>query len=131
MQVILHPKYRPSSQNQMMYSTYKRVAPAGEFNAQVGEKLFDFFLYQHEVTSINKNPTCYKNPNNPSCIHHVLTDSPKSFFKTLFSKGSQIFIKFYLYFSYIFPKRGLRRYRTGVLKISKRITLIKIFRKDF
>ena len=65
-----------------MYSTYERVALAGDFNAQVGEKQFDTILYQHELTSINRNPTCYKNPNNPSCIDHILTNSPKSFFKT-------------------------------------------------
>ena len=56
-----------------MYSTNERVVLAGDLNAQVGEKSFDTFLYQHELTSINRNPTCYKNPNNPS---------PKSFFKT-------------------------------------------------
>ena len=37
-----------------VYSTYERVALAGDFNAQVGEKSFDTFLYQHELTSINK-----------------------------------------------------------------------------
>ena len=25
---------------------------------------------------------CYKNSNNPSCIDHILANSPKSFFKT-------------------------------------------------
>ena len=40
------------------------------------------FLHQHELTSINSNPTCYKNPNNPSFIDLILTNSPKSFFKT-------------------------------------------------
>ena len=39
-------------------------------------------LLRYELTSINRNPTCYKNPNNPSCIDHILTNSPKSFFKT-------------------------------------------------
>ena len=64
-----------------MYSTYERAALAGDFNAQVGEKSFDTFL-NHELTSINRYPTCCKNPNNPSCIDHILTNSPKSFFKT-------------------------------------------------
>ena len=44
--------------------------------------MFDTFLYQHELTSINRYPTCYKNPNNPSCIDHILTNSPKRFFET-------------------------------------------------
>ena len=46
-------------------------ALAGDFNAQVGEKSFDTFLYQQELTSINKKPTCYKNVNKPSCIDHI------------------------------------------------------------
>ena len=65
-----------------VYSTYERVKLASDFNAQVDEKLFDTFLYQHKLTSINRNFLCYKNPNNPSCIDHILTNSPKSFFKT-------------------------------------------------
>ena len=63
-----------------VYSTYKRIALAAGFNAQVGEKSFDTFLYQHELTSINGYLTCY--PNNPSCIDHILTNSPMSFLQT-------------------------------------------------
>ena len=57
-----------------------RVVLASDLNAQVGEKSFDTFLYQHELTSMDRNPACYKNQNNPSCIDHILTNSPKSFF---------------------------------------------------
>ena len=65
-----------------VYYTYERVALAGNFNAQLGEKLFDNqHEHKHELTSINRNPTCYKNLNNPSCIDHILTNSPKIFFK--------------------------------------------------
>ena len=65
-----------------VYSTYEKVELAGDFDAQVGEKSFDTFLSQHELTSTNRYPMCYKNPNNPSCIDHIITNSPKSFFKT-------------------------------------------------
>ena len=41
-----------------------------------------FFYINTNFTSISRYPTCYKNPNNPSCIDHILTNSPKSFFKT-------------------------------------------------
>ena len=89
---LLCAAYRAPSQNHYyffdnidkcldVYSTYERVALAGDFNAQVGEKLFDTFLYQREVTSINRYPRCYKNPNNPICIDHILPNSPMSFFK--------------------------------------------------
>ena len=65
-----------------MYSTYEQVALTGNCNAQVRENLFDTLLYQHELSSINKKPTCYKNPNKPSCIDHILRNSLRSFFKT-------------------------------------------------
>ena len=97
-------------------------------------KLFPTFLYQHELTSINRYITCYKNPNNPSCVDHFLAKSQKSFFKTeTILQGYQTFINwFYQYLSYIFQKRRLRRYHnTGILQILKRIILIKIFRIDF
>ena len=55
---------------------------AGDFNAQEGEWLLDTFLYQHELHNINKNPTCYKNPNNPSNIDLILTNCSKCFFNT-------------------------------------------------
>ena len=51
----------------------------GDFNAQEG---LDTFLYQHELKSLNKEATCYKNPNKPSCIDLILTNSPRSFFNT-------------------------------------------------
>ena len=90
---LLYATYRAPSQNHNcffdnidkcldVYSTYEKVALTGDFNAQVGEKSFDCFLYQHGLTSINRYPTCYKNPNNPSCIDHILTNSSMSFFKT-------------------------------------------------
>ena len=90
---LLCATYRAPSQNHNyffdnidkgldVYSTYERVALAGDFNVLVREKLFDIFLYQQELTSINRYSTRYKNPNNPSCIDHILTNSPKSFLKT-------------------------------------------------
>ena len=65
-----------------VYSTYERVQLAGDLNVQVGEKSFDTFLCQHELTFIKRNPMCYRKPNNPTCIDHILTNSPKSFLKT-------------------------------------------------
>ena len=39
-------------------------------------------MHQHELKSLNKEVTCYKNPNKPSCIDIILTNSPRSFFNT-------------------------------------------------
>ena len=55
---------------------------ARDFKAEEGERLLDTFLYQHYLHSINKNPTCYKNPNNQSNIDLILTNCSKNIFKT-------------------------------------------------
>ena len=55
---------------------------SGDFNAQKEEKSLDTFLYQHELKSLNKEATCYKNSSKPSCIDLILINSPRSFFNT-------------------------------------------------
>ena len=65
-----------------VYSNYETVLITGDFNAQEGEKCLDTFLYQHELKSLNKEATYYKNPNKPSWIDVILTNSPRSFFST-------------------------------------------------
>ena len=90
---LLCETYLPPSQNHNnffdnidkgldVYFTNEKVALADGFNAYVREKLCNACLYQHKVTFINKNLTCYKNPNSPNCIDHILTNSPKIFLKT-------------------------------------------------
>ena len=59
-----------------------RVLITGYFNTREGEKCLDTFLYRHELKSLNKEATCYKNRNKPSCIDLILTKSPCSFFNT-------------------------------------------------
>lgn len=41
------------------------------------------FLHQYNLKSIVKEPTCFKNINNPSCIDLFLTNCPKSFQNTV------------------------------------------------
>ena len=60
----------------------RKVLITGDFNAQEGQKCLDTFLYQHELKSLNKEATCYKNTNKPSCIDLILTNRPRSFFNT-------------------------------------------------
>ena len=64
------------------YSSYEKFIPTGDFNAQQSECVFDLFLYQHDLTNLVKEGTCYKNPGNPSCIDLYLTNSPLSFQNT-------------------------------------------------
>ena len=81
----------------------------GDFNAQEGEEYIDTFLYQHELKSLNKEATCYKNPNEPSRIDLILTNSPRSFFntKTYFAGLSDCHKLVLSIFKTTFSKAGL------------------------
>ena len=65
-----------------LYSNYENILLVGDFNTQIGETCLDTFLHQHELENVNKEPTCYKNSENPSPIDFTLTNNPRSFFKT-------------------------------------------------
>ena len=84
---LYHP---PSQKNQYffdnidkaleIYSTYEKVILDGDFNSQTGANCNSTYMYQHNLQSINIEPSCYKNPNNPSYIDLFLTNSPRSFY---------------------------------------------------
>ena len=54
----------------------------GDFNVDVKEVSLDLFCNQCQSKSLNKDPTCYKNIMNPSCIDLLLTNSAKTFEST-------------------------------------------------
>ena len=95
--------FHPSSQNDQyffnnidealdIYCSFKKIVLVGDFNAQVGKRLLDTFLYQHDLHGINENPTCCKNSSNPSNIDPILTNCSQRFFKTniVFTGRSEI-----------------------------------------
>ena len=43
-----------------VYCNYEKVVLVGDFNAKIGETCLDNFLLQHELESLNKEPTCLK-----------------------------------------------------------------------
>ena len=52
------------------------------------------FCNVYNLLNLDKKPTCYKNPDNPSCINLFLTNRPKCFQSTMaMEKGYQIFTK--------------------------------------
>ena len=89
-----------------VYSTYEKVIRGGDFNSQIGENCVDTFMYLHNLQSINKEPSCYKNPNNPSFIDLFLTNSPRRFYQTetFFTSLSDFHKLFLLIFKTIFTK---------------------------
>ena len=65
-----------------IYSNYDRVLCAGDFNLEEQNAHLSEFLDVRDFTNLVKEPTCYKNAENPSCIDLFLTNSPSSFQNT-------------------------------------------------
>ena len=61
------------------YGKYENVAFLGDFNAGIAEVTMKSFCESYNLTSLIKQPTCFKNPEKPSCIDLISTSRPKSF----------------------------------------------------
>ena len=90
---LLFGTYHPPSQNDDYFfksvadalhiynNSYEKVILAGDFNAEVCEKVFDCFLGTFGLNSLIKDNTSFKSLINPSCIDLLLTNN-KSLFNT-------------------------------------------------
>ena len=58
---------------------YENIILLGDFNVEVKEKNISDFMITYNLKSLVKQKTCFKNPDNPSCIDLILTNSPRSF----------------------------------------------------
>ena len=63
-----------------LYSAkYENIILIGGFNVSPAESRMKTFCESHGLKNLIKVPTCYKNPQNSSCIDLILTNSPLSF----------------------------------------------------
>ena len=51
----------------------------GDFNAEPADTVVSDFCEIYNLKNIIREKTCFKNPNNPSCIDLIITNRPKSF----------------------------------------------------
>ena len=51
----------------------------GDFNVGTEDYYMKLFCENYNLKSLIKQPTCYKNPDNPTCIDLILTNVPRSF----------------------------------------------------
>ena len=58
-------------------SKHEKVLILGDFNAGIEEKHMKYFSDNYNLKSLMKQPTCYKNPDNPTCIDLMLTNAPQ------------------------------------------------------
>ena len=60
-------------------SNYESIIIIGDFNSEINDKCMNDFWESFNLSSLLRESTCYKNPENPSCIDLFLTNSPNSF----------------------------------------------------
>ena len=75
-------------------ATYDNLILLGNFNVEPEEVNMLDFLNIYNLKNLVKQKTCYKNPENPSCIDLILTNSHRSFQNTnVFETGLSDFHK--------------------------------------
>ena len=92
--------YRPPNQEKDYYfrsisnsldlyiGNYERFILIGDFNINENDQMLVDFNHQYNSKNIVKDPTCFKNINNPSTIDLIITNSPRSCWNTKsFSNG--------------------------------------------
>ena len=79
-------KYR--SKKSQIPNTEKPYDPnlliLGDFNSELKDSCLNAFSNVNNLKSLNKEPTCFKNPNNLSCIDLFLTNRSK-YFQNMFT----------------------------------------------
>ena len=65
----------------MHLKRYKNVILLGGFNANIKDSFMKNFCENFDLRSLVKEPACFKNPENSSCIDLILTKKPRSFIK--------------------------------------------------
>ena len=63
-----------------LYSAhYENTILIGDFNFSIDDTHMESFCESYRFKSLIKDPTCFKNPESPSCIDLILTNNPYSF----------------------------------------------------
>ena len=88
--------------------TYDKYILVGDFNREINDTHMHNFMVNFGLNNIVKDKTCFKNPNNPSCIDLFLTNKPRSFqHTTTFDTGISDFHKMVITsFKCTFEKRN-------------------------
>ena len=58
---------------------YDNILLLGDFNSEFSEPCLNDFCDICNLKNLVKKPTCFKNPDNPSCINLFLTNKPRTF----------------------------------------------------
>ena len=62
---------------------YDHIILIGVFTSEISERSIHDFCNVYNLESLSNTPTCFKKPENPSCIDLLLTNSKNNFDETL------------------------------------------------
>ena len=65
--------------NNLYSSSYESIILVGDFNSEINGNCMNDFCESYNLSSLIRESTCYKNPENPSRIDLFLMNSPNSF----------------------------------------------------
>ena len=67
----------------VLTSKYGNIILMGDFHAEPAATVVSDFCEIYNLKNIIREKTCFKNPNNPSCIDLISINRPKSFQKSM------------------------------------------------
>ena len=84
------------SKNLNIYSSkYENFIVIGDFNTEMTDSYMEELCASYNLKNLIKQPTCFKNPDNPD---HILTNLPKSFYSSsVYETGLSYFHKLTLF----------------------------------
>ena len=71
-----------SMQFDELHKKYENILIIGDFNSEFSEEAMNEFCCLYNLKTLIHKPTCFKNPDNPSCIDLILTNRSRSFQST-------------------------------------------------
>ena len=66
-------------------SKYENLLLLGDFNCEISKSGMQDFCDSLSLKDLIKVPTCFKNPEKPKCIDHILTNRPDRFQRTTYT----------------------------------------------
>ena len=66
-------------------SKYNNILVLGDLNCEIEESSMSDFCQSINLKPLINVPTCFKNPENPTCIDHMLTNNPNHFHNTVYT----------------------------------------------
>ena len=78
-----------------LWTNYENIILLGDFNVEVEEENMSEFVSVYSLIHLVKQKTCFKNPENPSCIDLILTNSCEVFKIAMFLKRDSLIFQIY------------------------------------